>query len=138
MPATRRRWVDRLRTVALDRPVVWSLPKAAATFFRTALRPVADDDIDQPGGAPRVGRARDPWLGLLTYPVPIVGRTGWTILLGPFLPGTLILATARGSARVTEGLEYLVSRTSGRLALAGALMLAILMGFTFNRSSLSR
>jgi len=84
-----------------------------------------------------IGRVRLAWVALMivaiiahpgNYPGPI-GLAGIALVL---LPGTLVLSTAKGSARVTEGLGNLMSQTSGWLALIGAVTLVILMGFTFN------
>jgi lysophospholipase L1-like esterase len=71
-------------------------------------------------------------LAAISYPATYVGPITLAGMLLAFLPGGLVLWTARGSARVTEGLGRLLNQTSGRLSVGGALVLATLAGFTFN------
>jgi lysophospholipase L1-like esterase len=53
-------------------------------------------------------------------------------LLAPFLPGTLLLASRTPGARVAEGLRRLLGEVKGRVSLLAAIVLVILVGFTFN------
>jgi lysophospholipase L1-like esterase len=84
-----------------------------------------------------VGKVRLAWvmlviLAAISYPATYVGPISVAGLLLAFLPGGVVLWTARGSARVIEGLRYLMNQPSGRLSLGGAFVLATLVGLTFN------
>ena len=72
-------------------------------------------------------------LAAVAYPPgPSPGPLTLTWFLAAFLPGVLILSTAKGGARVTEGLQRLLNETTGRLSLLAGALLAVLLGFTFN------
>jgi lysophospholipase L1-like esterase len=85
-----------------------------------------------------VGEVRLAWallviLAALSYPAsshpgPIV----LSAILLAFLLGGLVLSTTTASARITEGLEHLLSDPKGRVSLIGAVLLVILVGFAFN------
>src|SRR4029079_16578362 len=84
-----------------------------------------------------VGKVRLAWgmlviLAAISYPATYVGPISVAGLLLAFLPGGGGLWTARGGARVFEGLRYLMNQPSGRLSLGGAFVLATLVGLTFN------
>jgi lysophospholipase L1-like esterase len=78
------------------------------------------------------------WGGLIaltavTYPSPTYpGPLTLAGLLAAFLPGTLILSTAKGSSRVAGALERLLDQVTGRLSLLAGVLLAILLGLTFD------
>ena len=85
-----------------------------------------------------VGEVRLAWgvllvLAALTHPARSdPSPTSLMVMLLAFGPGTLVLSTTSGGTRISEGLSRLGSFTAGRLSFLAAIVLAILLGFTFD------
>src|SRR5712692_9539420 len=72
-------------------------------------------------------------LAALSYPAPpYPGPKSLAAVLLAFAPGGFVLSTERGGARIADGLGRLVNETTGRLSLLAAIVLAVLVGLTFD------
>jgi lysophospholipase L1-like esterase len=63
---------------------------------------------------------------------PTPGALSLLLMALAFVLGGVVLCTAKGAARAADGLERLLSGPNGRLSLVGAVVLTILIGFTFS------